>query len=323
MNKNFFLRFFFLTACAFSFAETFRVKKTFPIELELSENAQHFDVGINDSLAIFLPNDMTFVDGIEIKILIPDEVAEWRDSVACSLYQNISPRPKASVIDYTGDRAFVKPLPTRASWIMQIPFSKTASFETSAYAQKIEFAADAKNGFIFVRFQPAMKGIPEKTFAAVLKISVKPILKSKGKLVLDARYNEKPVTNFSLFIDEKEIATSKNGVILPSGIHNLSLVSDNYRNEIRTIRIDKAKTTTLSISLKSSAPTLKINAPKNTLVFLDNAACSANGSETEISEGEHRIRFLLGDYEVVKTLHIQKGKTYSASLSIGIDVTEE
>lgn len=322
MKKNF-VQFFFLIVCAIASAETFRVKKIVAIDLEISDVAKQFDVGINDSFAIFFPADVTFVDGVEIKIGIPDEVSEWQDCVALSMYKNISPRPKSSVIDYTGERAFVKPLPARASWILQVPLSKSAPFETSAYVQKIDFIPDVKSGFLFVRFQPAMKGIPEETFASRLKIAVTPILKNKGKLFIDAKFNEKRTNDFLLFVDENKIENVDSPITLSSGNHTVSLISDSYRNEVRTIRIEKAKTTTLSISLKSSAPTLKVSSPKNARVFLDDRALTKFDTEMEISEGEHRLRFVLDDYEVMKTLHVQKGKTYSANLSIGIDIVEE
>ena len=79
------------------FAETFRVRKLVPLKISGNETAeQSIFIGINDGIALFMPDDMTFLEGIEIKMQIPAEISEWRDSVACSVYDGIKPVPSAS-----------------------------------------------------------------------------------------------------------------------------------------------------------------------------------------------------------------------------------
>ena len=95
--------------CAASplFSETFRVRKLFPIKLTGTiQNEQTFVTGINDCIAIFLPDDRSWLEGIEIKIAIPEAVAAWQDSVALSLYDNITPRPSPRLLkSITAERA--------------------------------------------------------------------------------------------------------------------------------------------------------------------------------------------------------------------------
>ena len=83
--------FLLLTAC--TFAEDFRVHKTNLLGAETEGKNQSVSVGINDSVILALPQDMTFVQGLEITIKVPKIVTEWRDSVAWSLYEDISPVP--------------------------------------------------------------------------------------------------------------------------------------------------------------------------------------------------------------------------------------
>ena len=315
----------FSLLCAASplFSETFRVRKLFPLKLTGTvQNEQTVVTGINDGIAIFLPEERTWLEGIEIKIAIPEAVAAWQDSVALSLYDNITPLPSASRIDYSGTRSFVKPLPTRLSWIIRIPLSTAVSFKESAYETKLGVVPDTKQGVVFVRLQPAMKGIPDETINAELKITVKPILINKGKLRVSIVSPNGNASPYTLFIDGTKTNADTEGYTLASGTHDVNIVSDFYRDEMRTVHIDQAKTTELSIVLKSLVPMLTVTAPDNAAVYIDGQKCTEFGKEFEISEGEHAVRFVMGSYEIVRVLSAQKGKSYTASVAVDFTISE-
>ena len=93
-------------------AESFRVGKVHEVSVAQTVDSEVIaKLGINEALAIILPPEQTFIEGLELKFEIPEAVASWMDSVACSVYANISPTPKASQIDYSGTRAYVRTLP--------------------------------------------------------------------------------------------------------------------------------------------------------------------------------------------------------------------
>ena len=46
------------------------------------------------------------------------------------------------------------------------------------------------------------------------------------------------------------------------------------------------------------------------------------GKEFVISEGEHKIKFSIGDYEIVRSITAIKGKTYTANFSLDLDISE-
>lgn len=94
----------FLTALALN-AESFRVSKVHELAVvQTADSEGTAKLGINEALAITLPADQTFIEGLELKFEIPEAVASWMDSVACSVYANISPTPKSTQIDYNGTR---------------------------------------------------------------------------------------------------------------------------------------------------------------------------------------------------------------------------
>ena len=86
-------------------AETFRTHALDVIQLDGPFDKKATEISVNDSVAIQLPKDTTFIQGIEINIKVPKEVAEWRDSVAWSLYSSVTPKPSTDRIDYSGIRA--------------------------------------------------------------------------------------------------------------------------------------------------------------------------------------------------------------------------
>ena len=302
-------------------SESFRVRKLIPVHISgNSTEEQTISCGINDSIGIFLPKDRTYLDGIEIKVAIPPSVAEWRDSVACSLYDFIQPTPSSNQIDYSGNRIFVTTVPTKLSWILQLLLNNDENQKSSQYATKINITpAD----YTFLRFQPAMKGIPDDTLNAQFKLSIKPILKNKGKLKLKITAEDCAEIKYSLYLDEQPISVSKNELLLSTGMHKIDVLSDEYRNEVRSFIIEQAKDTNVEINLRSLEPTLKIQTPENSKFFIDENECKQKDIPIVISEGEHKLRFILGDYEIIRMINIQKGKSYTINLSVDLQITEE
>ena len=305
-------------------AESFRVSRVHELAVVQTPDSEGTArLGINEALAISLPADQTFIEGLELKFEIPEAVASWMDSVACSVYANISPTPKATQIDYSGTRAYVKTLPGKLSWVLQIPLKKENSIKSNNYTTKVDSVITPSSNIIFVRLQPVMKGVPEETLNAIVPITVKPILMNKGQLAFKLLPPEKKLEPCTIFIDDKMTPLSADSkVLLDTGVHDISIISESYRNEVRTVRIERAKTTELSVEMKSLEPTLLITAPEGTEVLLDDVKCTTLGKEFVITEGEHKIKFTIGDYEIVRSITAIKGKTYTANFSLDLDISE-
>ena len=323
-SKKFIFSLILLGVTAALNAESFRVGKVHALSvLQSADSEGTARLGINEALAITLPEDQTFIEGLELKFEIPEAVASWMDSVACSVYANISPTPKVSQIDYNGTRAYVKTLPGKLSWVLQIPLKKENSIKSNNYTTKVDTIITPSKNVIFIRLQPVMKGVPEETLNAIIPITVKPILMNKGQLALKLLPPEKKLAPCTVFVDEKMIQLSADSkILLEAGVHDISIISEAYRNELRTVRIDRAKTTELTVEMKSLEPTLLITAPEGTEVLLDDVKCTTFGKEFVISEGEHKIMFSIGDYEIVRSINAIKGKTYTANFALDLDISE-
>ncbi|MBR1638302.1 MAG: hypothetical protein IJ688_02840 [Treponema sp.] len=307
-----------------SYAESFRVSKVHIASITQEPSSEiSVKLGINDALSIQLPKDKVFIEGLELKFDIPEAVAYWMDSVACSVYANINPKPTESQIDYSGTRSYVSTLPGKLSWVLQVPLKKDNSIKSNNYTTKVDTVLNPENNVLFVRLQPVMKGVPEETLNAKIPITIKPILTNKGLLKLDMISPDRKNTECSVFIDDKAAELTNGTVMLETGIHNISIISEKYRNELRTVRIDQAKQTDLTVELKSIEPTLLVSAPDGTAILLDGEVFSSIGTEIVISEGEHKLSFTIGDYELIRTISAIKGKTYKAAFSLDLEITEE
>lgn len=324
--KKGFIFSFALTFSASLFGESFRTGKLHLISVKQEVDfEEQLHLGTNESLAMKLPEDKTFIEGIEIKMDIPEAIAYWQDCVACSVYNKISPSPSENQIDYSGSCQFVSTLPGRLSWVLQVPLKKENSLKQNQYTTLMDSVVDFEQSTIFLRLQPVMKGVPEEAMESKIKLTVKPILSDQGelKLTLTTADGKKP-ENATIYVDDKVVTLSKTGeIFLDKGVHDLSVTSSSYRNEVRTLRIDRAKTTELLIELKSIEPSIFVSAPEGTKTFIDDKVFTAFGKETFLQEGEHKIRFTVGDYEIVRTINAIKGKTYRVNCSVDLTITEE
>lgn len=324
--KQFIFSLVLLTSSALALSgESFRVSKVHIAQIDaLPSTEKTVKLGINDSVAARLPENNEFLEGLEFKFSIPESVAYWMDSVACSVYVDIKPTPEDSQIDYSGKKVFVRTLPNKLSWVLQIPLLSEHSLKSNNYTQTIDPLSLTKDNVIFIRLQPVMKGVPEETLNAIIPITIKPILINKGKLKISLLPPEEELLPCSVFVDDEIVTLNENGeLLLETGVHDVSIISESYRNEMRTVRIEQATKTDLTVNLRSINPTLLITAPDGTVVKLDDQVCETLGKEFEITEGSHKVSFSIGNYEMVRTIEAIKGKTYKADFTLDLQITEE
>ena len=147
---------------------------------------------------------------------------------------------------------------------------------------------------------------------------------SKGILLLETLDpNGEEVKPFTLFVDGNAIEDLKNDLFLSPGAHDISVVSDFYRNEMRTVTIEQAKRTKVSIAFRAITPLLRIAVPEGTFVYLDDVLLELASETIPITQGDHVLKFKVGDYELVKTISAVNGRTYTVSLNVDANVSEE
>ncbi len=306
-------------------SESFRVHKVVPLKLSSTDEKVTIKSGINDGVLIELPEDKTFVQGIELYFKVPQNVADWYNSVAWSIYSNISPKPKESVVDYTGTRQTVGTFGNSLSLTVKIPFSKRNSIKKDSYSYYVEEIPDIKDNKIFLRLQLAMKGVPSSISDSLIEITARPIFINKGRLVLNVvpAENEQELKEITYFIDGKQTELKDGNVILDTGMHTVNLTSDFYRNEVRTINIEQAKNSQLTINMRTIQPYIRIVSPAGSSVTLDDKQIEDFSQPFLIESGEHIVKIELGGYEIIKNFTVVNGRNYNISVSFDALVSEE
>lgn len=305
-------------------AETFRTHSANIIKLEDSFDKKSCTSTINDCVAIKLPEDTTFLQGIEINVKVPKEVAEWRDSVAWSLYSSVSPEPDEKQIDYSGIRSETGTFDSLSLNIL-VPLEKKNTIKKDSYSHLTDFIADKKDGFIFLRMQLVMKGVSDSILNSKLQIQAKPILIDKGTITLKTVLPEESSENvepYTVFIDGKQAELGPKGILTDTGSHNISFISDFYRNEVRTITVEQAKNTEVEIKLRDIKPVVCLIAPENTKVFFDDVEYKAPVEPFHTTQGDHTVKFIVGDYEIVRTITASNGRNYNVAINLEAQVSE-
>lgn len=323
MKKRFLLSLLFFSFVLLLHGENFRVYRTHVVDLSDTEsNIYKVSAGVSDAVVVKLPRDLLFWQGIAFEVKIPQIVASYTDSVAYSVYKNISPEPKAGVMDYSGQRLGIDTFPPRLSYNIKVPLVTDHKMKASPYSVLLEPILE-NNGLLFLRLQQVMKGTPAQFFEARFDISVQPVFYDKGMLHIDVVKPEGIEGSYNIFIDEKEVFDFQRGILLPSGLHHISIVSDAFRNEVRTVNLEKACHTNLVVELKDIAPTIQVIVPENTIVELDGVVLENPSNQIVVTEGEHVVKMIVGNYETIRTVLAQKGKTYTLSLSVDVKIVEE
>lgn len=343
MKKKVFV-FFLMFLSLVSFAkDMFRVHETQYVEMEDEGQSLKARLAVNDMLVVKLPQTRRFLQGLALEIKIPKAVADYRDAVAFYVYRNVSPIPTKNTIDYSGDRVFLSTFPGRLSYNFQIPLMQNHSLKETPYTALLPEVIDPSEGYVYFRLQLVMKGTPLAVLEAEFDIEVQPIFVDMGMLHLrllppnpnalqkipgEGRKGDITPDNtitkqtYSLFIDEKPVELIDNTILLKPGLHHLSLVSNNFRNELRSFSIEKGKATNLSIQLEENEASLQLFVPESVEVSFNDIVLTNFTKPYQIDEGEHVLRFVLDGYEVIKTLTVLKGKSYVITTNLDYVIEE-
>lgn len=311
-----------LLSSACIYGESFRVAKLNKVQIPQDYTPQTVKAGIYDGVSITLPEDQTFITGIELNIKVPEIVATWRDTIAYNFYENVTPFPSPDNIDYNGKKLPVNTIPGKLNYTIYVPLNSKFALKENPYSKILDVSPELFKNTVFFRFFLAMKGAPEALEHAIFNITVKPVLSDEGKFSLSIKQPEGKAEPYAVYIDDC-LTDSASDVVLSTGEHHLSVTSDSFRNEVRTFIIQQAKTTALEIEMRGIEPLIKIIAPENANIQFDGNSITDTKNIFSTTPGDHVIKFTIGDYEVIKTINAVNGRSYTVSLDIDASVSED
>jgi hypothetical protein len=317
------------TACllfpAFSAgAESFRALVTGNLEISLEQiEGTALPLNYNHSVLIRLGKDIRFFRAIELELSAPQIWLSYRGSLAMALYAELDSVPAAGVADLEARRIAFEPLPNKLNIVYQIPIRSSHGLKTTPYASVLAGTALPSSFPLLFRLMPIIKGMSEELETMIFQFSIKPILSDEGAVKISPRYPEqlkgKP---FTVLIDDVLVENLAEERLLKEGEHHLVVLSDDYRNESRRFVVERAKTLDLTIELQDPTPLIIFEGPQNARIFLDNTPVPRQGEPVPSEPGVHEAKFQVGDYTIIKTLSVQRGKTYRVALAVDINVIE-
>jgi hypothetical protein len=320
LKKGLFCSFFLIFSFFTVFGEEFFLENIFDASLDSS--SQRILMGKNDGLHIKLPEDRTLLDGVEIEIKIPREFLMSKAAVTYSFFnevtrENVTDSPLKKITAQQIHSAYI---PSRLSLVLQVPiFADKNYIKSSPYELLVSDAAPGEKSSLF--FALFVGETSAEVEDLKFEIFVKPIFMAKGTLDLALIFPEdveKPVT---VTVGKIPIDNWKMPIVLPIGEYHVVVSSDFFRTEVRYFMIEQKKTNSLVVVLRDIKPRFNISAPDTVDVYID-GVFHRNRSDIVVAEGMHIVRFVMGDYEITRSILAELGKSYEITFNIDVNINE-
>ncbi|MDR1801980.1 MAG: hypothetical protein LBQ94_00100 [Treponema sp.] len=277
----------------------------------------------SSSVIMIEEGDTRFLRGIEIELTAPQSFLPYHDCLAAVIYDQLNRVPSTGVVNLECRQIGYETLPAKIQTTYQIPLKEGHGLRTSPYATVLTDVVNPSAFPILFRLMP-VKAIPSELEKMDIKLTVKPILSDEGALRLTFRYPEglsnRPLT---VYINDVPIRNPAEEQLLKEGDYRLTIQSESYRGQNTRFVIERGKITELRIELQDPRPRIIFEFPENARVYLDNTLLVNPRNPIPVEPGVHEVRFQISDYTIIRTLTVQRGRTYTIALSLGVEITED
>lgn len=276
------------------------------------------------SSLIVMEGDTRFFRGIQLELTSPPAFLAHQGSLAIAIYGELSSTPGIGVADIESRRLAYTVLPARIRNVYQIPVRIDHGLRTSPYATVLTGVVDAASFPLLFRIMPvSSKGTSRELETMVFNLTVRPILSNEGALRIDFRYPEnlpdRPVT---VFINGELVENPREERVLAEGEHHLVVLSDDYRNQSSRFVVERGRILELAVELQDTTPLLVFEHPEAARVYLNNVFLPNSRYPQAVEPGVHEVRFNLSEYSIIRSVVVQRGRTYRVSLSFDMVISE-
>jgi hypothetical protein len=278
----------------------------------------------NDSVLIFLQKDVRFIRGVELEFTAPQTWLPHQGSLAFGLYSNLDSAPSVSPAEIEAAPVLADPIPNKIQTIYQIPLRIQHGLRGTPYLTLLKSPVPPENFPLLFRLTPIVKGWSREIEAMRFQLNVKPIFSDEGAVIVNVHRPEfLPNGSYTMLIDDQVIEKPGAEILVREGEHTLTLLSSDYRTENRRFIIERGKTLNLSVTLQDLTPLVIFEAPALARIFIDNTSVMRTTAPLAVEPGIHNVRIQLSDYTIIKTVTIEKGKTYRVAFIVDMQVSEE
>jgi hypothetical protein len=270
----------------------------------------------NHAVILDIDGDTRFLRGLELE-LTTSQSTFTHNAFTVSFYSEIR---EADEGEWEGSQVFTENLAGKIESVYHIPFRHNSGFRRTPYVSLLPEPIGETAFPLLIRVTPAKTPTDEP---AQFHLSAKPVPGDEGAVKLTIRYPQLlPDRPVSVLIDDEVADNIADIHFLREGEHHLIIISEDYRTESRRFFVDRGKTTEIAITLKDTVPLLLFEAPDRALIFINNRRVVTTSTPYPIEPGTYDIKIQVGDYTIIKTVQIQKGKTYRIAFTMDLSVSE-
>ncbi|MBN2656479.1 MAG: hypothetical protein JXR86_05410 [Spirochaetales bacterium] len=279
------------------------------------------EMALEEITAVVFDKETSFLEGIELKIEVPRELQQYRNSFAVYMYKNVTPEPSADSRFYNGSRIFMRMLPVQNNIYLRIPAFQENSMVQNADSILIPGFTERGDYPLLATIIPIMKGVPGSAFLEKFKLTCRPIYSPKGSLSLNIGSNlEKDDESFSVSIDSQPVKWPFGDFILDEGLHELIVSSSTGMSKTASVVINAGEKSFLDLQFNYSEPRILIDAPEGIGIYLDDEVLIRKDPEAHITldAGEHSIVFEIGGYQYSRDFTVVPGDSLTISLQMDV-----
>jgi len=280
-------------------------------------------ISFASSSRITLEGDTRFLLGIELELSAPQNFLNYRGGLAAAVYREFADAANGQAPETVRELLGRDPLPSRVRSIYQIPLRENHGLRTSPYATVLTGVVDTATFPLLFQLAAETRELSSELQTMVFDLKVRPILSNEGLVRFNFQYpdnvQDRPLT---VLINGDALANFRVEHLLRSGEHQMTIVSEYYREQRIRFVVERAKLTELTVELEDSTPLLIFEHPAGAMVYLNNVLVETPQAPHPVDPGVHEVRFQVSDYAIVRPVTVQKGKTYRIALSIDISISE-
>jgi hypothetical protein len=277
----------------------------------------------NDSVLIFLQQDVRFIRGVELEFTAPQTWLPHHGSLAFGLYSNLDSAPSTNPAEVECTPVLVDPIPDKIRTVYQVPLRAQHGLRGTPYLTLLKSPVQPESFPLLFRLTPMMKGWSREIESMRFQLNVKPIFSDEGALIVSVhRPKFLPNGSYTMLIDDQVVEESGVETLVKEGEHTLTLLSSDYRTENRRFVIERGKTLSFSVTLQDLTPLVIFEAPALAGIFIDNMPVMRTTAPLAVEPGIHDVRIQLSDYTIIKTVTIEKGKTYRVAFIVDMQVSD-
>jgi hypothetical protein len=305
-------------------AEILRIAKADMIEVGVEKPAGiAVSMSAGDSTLVMLEKDLRFLSGVEFEITAPAAWISHRGQLAAAFYCALDRLPANYASEIQVKELRYEPLPNKIQSIYQIPVKQGAALRPSPYVSVLRETVPPDEFPVLFRIVPISAVMDEELESMEFRLNVKPILSDEGAVRILLRFPEHlPDKPAAVLIDGKVIESPQSERLLKEGEHQLTVLSADYRNQNRRFVTERGKSLTVTITLQDLTPQMIFEAPANARIFLDEKLIQNTTGSLAVEAGKHDVKIQVSDYSIIRSINVQKGKTYRISFTIDMAISE-